>query len=190
MIDLQHIQWKIHLEASAAPDPHEWFRVFGTWIPDSPEIFVDVCDYSHVEDGPVVFLSGHHVAYSLDATGRRMGLVYEGRQPVSGTNAEKLLTSLTAILNAAVRLESDASFQQKPVFSGDDLKFIVNSRAVAPNNEDSFAALKPELDSLLGKIYGAENFSMTRDPDVRQRFAVQVKALKPVSVAKALKMLG
>ena len=190
MINLQSIQWKIHLDPGTAPDPQEWFRVLGTWIPDSPEIFVDVCDYSHVEDGPVVFLSGHHVAYSLDASGRRLGLVYEGRQPVDGTNAEKLSASLTAILKATLRLESDTSFQHKPLFLGGDLKFIVNSRAIAPNNESTFAELKPELESLLGQIYGTGNFSMTRDPDVRQRFAVHVKAFTPISVTSALKKLG
>src|SRR5690606_15524340 len=70
-MNLQNIQWKLHLDESTVGNPHDWFKAFGTWIPDSPEVFVDVADYSHVQDGPVIFLSGHNECYSLDATGRR-----------------------------------------------------------------------------------------------------------------------
>ena len=84
-INLQNIQWKLHLDESAVGTPHEWFKAFAPWIPDSPEVFVDVADYAHVEDGPVVFLSGHNVCYSLDSAGRRHGLLYERRQPAEGT---------------------------------------------------------------------------------------------------------
>ena len=189
-MNLQNIQWKIHLAEGSAPDPHEWFRVFGTWIPDSPEVFVDVADYSHVEDGPVVFLSGLHACYSLDGTGHRLGLLFDRRFPEDGNNAEKLAGSLGKALQAAKRLEDDATFAKKPVFLAGDLSLIVNNRALAPNTEATFAAVKPELEAVLGKIFGAGAFSLKRDPDPKQRFMVRVKASKPIAVAEALQRLG
>ena len=188
-MELQNLQWKIHLAKEIAPDPHEWFRVFGTWIPDSPEVFVDVADYSHVEDGPVVFLAGHQACYSLDGTGRRLGLLYDRRLPLEGSNAEKLRDSLLALLRAAQRLEGEASFAKKPVFLAGDLKLIVNNRALSPNAEETLAAIRPDLESLLGKICGPGNFSLSRDADPRKRFGVKVKAASPVTVDAALKRL-
>jgi len=190
MINLQNIQWKIHLAEGATPNPHEWFKSFGTWIPDSPEVFVDVADYSHVEDGPVIFLSGHNVAYSLDGAGRRLGLLYERRQPADGSNAEKLLESFTSTLQHAALLEADASFTAKPDFVAGDIKFIVNNRGIAPNNDETFATLKPELEKLFDKVYGPNAYTLTRDQDKRQRFTVHVKANTWVSVNAALKSLA
>ena len=189
-MELQNLQWKIHLAEGSAPIPHEWFQAFGTWIPDSSEVFVDVADYSHVEDGPVVFLSGHQVCYSLDGTGRRLGLLYDRRLPMEGSNPDKLRESLLSILNAAKRLEDDGSFAKKPVFLAGNLTFIANNRALAPNTEATFAALKPDLEALLGKIYGTGAFSFTRSSDPKQRFQVRVKTQSPVTVAEALKRLG
>ncbi len=188
-VDLQNLQWKIHLENGASQQPEAWFRVFNTWIPDSPEVFVDVADYSHVEDGPVILLAGLQVNYSLDGAGRRLGLLYDRRQPASGSNADKLRESLTAALRAALRLEGEASFPTRPVFLGGDLALIVNNRAAAPNHDDTLAAVKPELDRLLSALFGSGEFTLTRDPDPRRRFAVQVKAKNPISVSKALSRL-
>jgi len=190
IMDLQNIQWKLHLADGSSPDPHEWFKAFATWIQGSPEVFVDVADYSHVEDGPVIFLSGHIVCYSLDGAGRRLGLLYERRQPAEGSNAEKLRESLTSLLKHAQLLEDDETFTRKPKFLAGDIKFIVNNRGIAPNNEATFAALKPELEPLLAKVYGPGAFTLTREPDTRQRFMVYVKAKTPVTVGEALKKLG
>ncbi len=189
-MNLQNIQWKLHLAEGSAPDPHEWFKAFGTWIPGSPEVFVDVADYSHVQDGPVIFLSGHNVVYSLDGVGRRLGLLYERRQPAEGSNPEKLHESLTSLLKHAALLEADATFKDKPKFLAGDLKFLVNNRGIAPNNDATLAAVKPELDALLNKVYGEGAYTLTREPDARQRFTVYVKAKAPVTVAEALKKLG
>lgn len=189
-INLQNIQWKLHLDEATVGDPHDWFKVFATWIPDSPEVFVDVADYTHVVDGPVIFLSGHNTCYSLDKTSGRHGLLYERRQPAEGTNPEKLRESLRTLLEHASRIEGDATFKVKPKFLAGDVKFIVNNRAIAPNNDATLAAVKPELSALLDTVYGAGNYTLEREQDVRQRFMVHVKAKAPVTVAEALAKLG
>ena len=189
-INLQNIQWKIHLDEATAGDPHDWFKVFATWIPDSPEVFVDVADYSHVTDGPVIFLSGHNECYTFDKTTGRHGLLYERRQPVETANPETLRASLKTTLAHAARIEGDATFKVKPKFLAGDVKFIVNNRAIAPNTDETFAAVKPELSALLDAVYGAGNYALEREQDKRQRFMVHVKAKAPVTVAEALAKLG
>ncbi|HEX2612386.1 MAG TPA: hypothetical protein VHO02_02185 [Fibrobacteria bacterium] len=189
-INLQNLQWKLHLDEATVGDHHDWFKVFATWIVGSPEVFVDVADYSHVTDGPVIFLSGHNEAYTLDKTTGRHGLLYERRQPVETANPETLKASLKTLLAHASLVENDATFKTKPKFLAGDLKFIVNNRAIAPNNDETFAALKPELSALLDGVYGAGNYTLTREQDARQRFSVYVKAKSDVTVADALKKLG
>jgi hypothetical protein len=189
-INLQNIQWKLHLDEATVGDPHDWFKAFAPWIPDSPEVFVDVADYAHVTDGPVIFLSGHEVCYSLDKTNGRHGLLYERRQPAEGSNPEKLRESLKALLDHAARLEGDATFATKPKFLVNDLKFIVNNRAIAPNNDETLATVKPELSALLDALYGAGGYALEREQDKRQRFAVHVKAKSAVTVGEALQKLG
>jgi hypothetical protein len=189
-MNLQNIQWKLHLDEKTVGDHHNWFKAFGTWIPDSPEVFVDVADYSHVQDGPVIFLSGHNECYTLDATSRRLGLLYERRQPVDGTTAEKLHASFRTTLAHAALLEADAVFPVKPRFLAGDVKFIVNNRAIAPNDDETLATLKPELDALFTKVYGAGNYTLEREQDKRQRFMVHVKSKAPVTVSEALAKLG
>jgi hypothetical protein len=190
MINLQNIQWKLHLDEATVGDHHDWFKVFATWIPDSPEVFVDVADYSHVTNGPVIFLSGHLEAYTLDNTTGRHGLLYERRQPAEGTNPEKLKASLKTLLAHASLVENDATFKTKPKFLAGDLKFIVNNRAIAPNTDETLAAVKPELSALLDAVYGAGNYTLEREQDKRQRFTVHVKAKSAVSVSDALAKLG
>jgi hypothetical protein len=189
-MNLQNIQWKLHLDEKTVGDHHNWFKAFGTWIPDSPEVFVDVADYSHVQDGPVVFLSGHNECYTLDATSRRLGLLYERRQPAEGPNADKLQSSFKTLLAHAALLEADAVFPVKPKFLAGDMKFILNNRAIAPNTDATLTSLKPELDALFTKVYGAGNYTLKREQDARQRFMVHVKSNTPMSVADALKKLG
>lgn len=189
-INLQNVQWKIHLDEATVGDHHDWFKVFSTWIPDSPEVFVDVADYSHVTHGPVIFLSGHNECYSLDNTTGRHGLLYERRQPVETETPETLRASLKTTLAHAARAEDDATFKVKPKFLAGDVKFIVNNRAIAPNTDETFAALKPELATLFDAVYGAGAYTLEREQDPRQRFMVHVKAKAPVSVAEALAKLG
>ena len=103
-MDLQYLNWKLYLENPAEAEPDEWFKVFNGWIPDSPEIFIDVADYKHVQDGPVTVLVGHYVNLSLDAGGRTLGLLYDYKHPMAGSNEEKLKSSLLGLLRAALRL--------------------------------------------------------------------------------------
>jgi hypothetical protein len=188
--DLQFLNWKLYLDNPAEAEPHEWFKVLNDWIPDSPEIFVDVADYAHVQDGPVVILVGHYLNLSLDHTGRRLGLLYDYKHPMDGSNEEKLKTSLLGLLRAARRLEEEAGFGRKPRFNAGELRFIVNSRAIAPNTPETLEAVKPELVKVLARAFGEGAFSLEHQADPRQRFMVQVTAKGSPSLADLIQRLA
>ena len=189
-MNLQYLNWKIYLENPDAAEPDEWFKVLSTWIPDAPEIFIDVADYKHVQDGPVTLLVGHYVNYSLDATGRRLGLLYDYKHPLEGANEEKLLSSLQGLLRVAKRLEEDPGFKAAPKFKTGELRLIVNSRAAAPNTPGTLEAVKPDLSRVLAKAYGEGGFSLEHLADPRQRFTVQVTAKAAPGLGELLKRLG
>jgi len=189
-MDLQYLNWKVYLDNEAETEPDEWFKVFNDWIPDSPEIFIDVADYKHVQDGPVVILVGHYLNLSLDHTGRRLGLLYDYKHPMDGSNEEKLKTSLLGILRAAKRLEDEAGFGKKPKFKAGELRFIVNSRAIAPNSAETLEAVKPDLVKVLVRAFGEGAFSIEHLADPRQRFMVQVSAKGNPSLAELIQRLA
>lgn len=185
-MNLQQLNWKTHLSKQGAAVPAEWFKVFNTWIPDGPEVFIDVADYRHVGEGPVILLAGHKASFSLDQTGLRQGLLYDMRQPLEGSNDEKLKATLKRLLEGAARLEDDAGFSERPQFDAGDLKLVINNRAVAANTEANFAALKDAATPLLNALFGAGNYSVSRDGDPKQRLALNIKTKAPVAVKAAL----
>jgi hypothetical protein len=188
-MNLQYINWKLHLENPAEAEPDEFFKVFSTWIPESAEIFIDVADYQHVQDGPVTLLVGHYVNYSLDQTGRRLGVLADHKQPLDGSNEDKLTSSLLGLLRVAKRLEDEPGFSHKPRFNTGDLMFIVNSRALAPNTAETYAALKPDLLKVLEKAYGKGRVTLEHRIDLRQRFMVQVTVSGSPSLNEVLNRL-
>ncbi len=176
---IENINWKLYLDNPEAANPEEFFRVFNGWIPESPEIYIDVADYQHVHDGPLVLLSGHYVNYVLDTTDGRPGLLYDRRQPLDPDldAATRLVQSLQEIFVAAKRLEGEEGFSKKPRFATGELRLILNNRALTPNTPEAYAALKPHLEKALGQVFGEGGFKLEYvQGDKRQRLSVTVRA--------------
>ncbi len=189
-MNLQYMNWKIFLENPAEMEAEEWFKALNEWIPDSPEVFLDVADYQHVTDGPVLVLVGHNLNLSLDGNDRRLGLLLDYKQPLDGSNADKLKLTLLSLLKAAKRLESEPALHHKPRFKASELRLIVNSRAAAPNTPATLEAARPELAKLFSAAYGDGNFALEHDPDPRRRFSVTATAKTPFSLDELIQRLG
>lgn len=167
--------WKLFIANPERVVPGDFFKVFNTWIPNSPEIFVDVADYSHVHDGPLTLLVGHYVDYALDATGRRLGLLYNRKRNAERQAPIDLKTSLRETLAAAKRLLDDPTLKGKLAFKSDELLFMVNDRALAPNTAETFARIKLELDAVCTSLYGKGAYTLEQKKDPKQRFQVLIK---------------
>lgn len=190
--NIEKINWKLFIDRPESVATSDFFKVFNTWIPNSPEIFVDVADYAHVHDGPLTVLVGHYVDYCLDAGDRRLGLLYNckrkrrdpGQAPVS------LESSLAELFTAAKRLCADPVFQGKLAFKGDELSFLVNDRALAPNTAATFRAFEPGLNALCTALYSKGAYTLTPVNEPKQRFRVTIKNTAGRSIDDCLKRLA
>lgn len=147
-MDLQKINWKLFIKTTNLPS-HDFFKAFSKWIPDSSEVFVDVVDYAHMPEGPVIFLAGHHVDYSLDRTDGELGLLYSQKTPLPGSDAERLKLTLDQAIAAAKKLEGDPVFAGKLSFDRNKLQLVINDRAAAPNTPETFQKISALAESVL-----------------------------------------
>lgn len=144
---VQHINLKVFVEEPGSVDLDEAVKVFHRWIKDSvcPEMLIDVAEYPHVPAGPGVLLIGHEANYSFDNRENRLGLLYNRKAPLDGDFQSRLGQAHRAALEACDRLEQEAGFRGKLKFDRNALEVFVNDRLLAPNNDETWQALQPEL---------------------------------------------
>lgn len=186
-MNLPKINWKIFFKNPEVANPDDFFRAFNSWIPNSPEVFIDVADYKHVHDGPLTVLVGHYVTYSLDSSGRRLGLLYSRNRSPDGS-VVGLAESFAELVKAAKRVEEDKSLGGLR-FATNEFVFIVNDRAACPNNDESFKTVKPALDSLFGGLFVKEGYALSKNPDPKQRFQMTIAGNKSPSLSEILSRL-
>lgn len=174
-MNLQHINLKFFISNTDAIQLGTFSGVFNGWIQRqvTEDLLVDVADYLHVNAGPGILLIGHEANYSLDNQAGRLGLLYNRKARLDGTNVEKLVHAARAALKAAYLLETENGVR----FDGRELQIIVNDRLIVPNTKDAFSALEPALREFAGKLFGGAEFSLVHhDADPRERFNVSVRA--------------
>jgi len=188
MMDIGQVNVKFFVENPEAVDLEAFLTIFNNWIQShaTEELLVDVADYRHVFAGPGVVLIGHEANYSLDNAGERLGLLYNRKADVPGTNQERLRQAVRAALLAAQRLEKE----QKLKFNGREAQVIVNDRLLAPNTPETFAALAPDLKVFFNQLYGEENYEFERNSDSRERLTVNVRAAQSFDVQTLLGSLS
>src|SRR5215467_12966631 len=105
-MDLQHFNVKLFVDQPETVDLAGFMAVFNSWIQDqvSEELLIDVADYRHVHAGPGVVLIGHEANFSLDNAEDRLGLLYNRKAPLPGSNTDRLRQAVRAALLAAQRL--------------------------------------------------------------------------------------
>src|SRR5438034_10964071 len=155
MNPIQHVRVKI-FASEAAVDLGDAIPVFHRWIQDRvcPEMLIDVADYRHVPNGPGVMLIGHEANYSLDTAKGRLGLLYSRKQP-GGAAQENLRQAFDAAVAACRRLEAEPEFAGKLKFDIGDCEISINDRLLAPNAENTWLAVRPEIERFLAGIFSS-----------------------------------
>lgn len=184
MVNLQKINWKFFIETSEVVTPDKLFRIFNAWIPNRPEVFVDVADYSHVHDGPFTVLVGHYVDYSLDMTDRKLGFLYSSKRDKEGTNQEKLTATLKQAVDAALTLEQDPALEGKMKINTQEFLMIINDRALAPNTLQTYSDIEGDLKKALEPILGGPFQMIYVEGQPKKRLTVKISLSKPKSLSK------
>lgn len=186
-MNIQKINWKFNFKNPEAIHLHDFLVMFNGWIPESPEIFIDVADYGHVHDGPLMLLAGHFVDYVLDDTDRTRGFLYNRKGVIPGSsNAEIIKNSLKEFVTTCDRLQKA---QKELKLDTTSLIFIVNDRALAPNTPATFAELKNDLEKVLSQAFAPQKISLKHRTDPKQRFTVEVSIGGEKSIQEILKAL-
>ena len=187
-MNLQHINIKFYLENPETVSLAEYGTVFNSWIQGQrlEELLIDVADYLHVHHGPGIMLIGHEADYSLDQRAGRLGLLYNRKEQLDGTNLQKLVKAAHAALAAAQILEQENGLK----FIGSEVQMIVNDRLLVPNTADSFEALEPDLQSFFTALYDGAGHELEYLANPRERFTVNVKTGTSFDVETLLKNIS
>ncbi|NIO10689.1 MAG: hypothetical protein GTO40_22880 [Deltaproteobacteria bacterium] len=189
-MDLQKINLKLFVKDPDGVPLTAFVPIFHSWIQATDGEYHDVADYSHMHAGPGILLVAHEANLSIDNAGNRLGLLYNRKQLLDGTNGEKLRTVAKTALEYCRKIEEEPSLDGKFRFAGQEALFIVNDRLQAPNTEETFDAVKPELESLGHRLFGGAKFTLHREADPQQRFAVRLKSSESFDTATLLANLG
>lgn len=188
-MELQRINVKFFMAEPDRAPLADFIAIFHSWIQSADGIYYDVADYSHMAAGPGIVLVAHEANISVDETGGRRGLLYNQKQPLKGSNQERLRLVFRSALENCRRIEEEPKLGRRSRFRGEEALLIINDRLLAPNTEETFSSLRPDLEDFLRRLYRGADFSLERDTEPRKRFSVGVKAAVRFEMADLLKNL-
>ncbi|MCL5005162.1 MAG: hypothetical protein M1404_01400 [Acidobacteria bacterium] len=182
-MELQHINVKLLLGKPEQVDLDPLIPIFHEWIQDQiwDDLLLDVADYRHVHAGPGVILIGHEGNYSMDNTGNRLGVRYNRKAALKGSNLDRLKQASRAALRACERLEADSRLQGKLRFNAQELEISINDRLLAPNTPATREAVKAELIPFLQELLAGSDYGLSFNEDPRSLLQAWVKPLQAFS---------
>src|ERR1700690_1211272 len=190
-MNLQHVNAKLLAKAPAEADLEPLIPIFHSWIQEQvfEELLLDVADYRHVPAGPGVILIGLQADYSVDNTDDRLGVRYNRKAGMDGSNQDRLRQAARAALTSFQRFEADPRLGGKLRFNGQELEVFINDRLLAPNNASTREAAHPAFQAFAKKIFQGSEYSLTYSNEPRRLFGASIKASQAFSVADLLKNL-
>lgn len=157
----------------------DFVEVFHAWIRDGvlEDVMIDVADYVHVPDGPGVLLVCHEGHYVVEQRHGRYMLSYHHRRGGSEAGlSERIGGPLRRLLTAAARLEQEPALAGRLRFRTDELRIRVDDRLLAPNEDATLDEVRPELEAVLGRVWGDEAApALEREGEPRELFTVRAR---------------
>ncbi|HEV3041741.1 MAG TPA: hypothetical protein VHA33_28510 [Candidatus Angelobacter sp.] len=190
-MELNHINVKLLVREPAQVDLDPVVPIFHNWIQNqmSDERLLDVADYRHVAAGPGVILIGLEADYSLDQADHRLGLRYNRKAVLDGSNQDRLNQAASAALTAFARLEDEPGLKGKLRFNGHDVEISINDRLLAPNSEETRKELSPDFEFFASRLFGGAEYSLSYNNDHRRLFTGFLRASRPLTVTTLLENL-
>jgi hypothetical protein len=191
-MEFQHVNVKLIVKNPQQVDLEPLIPVFHGWIQNQAgdELLLDVADYRHVRSGPGVVLIGHQGNYSLDNTGGRLGVRYNRKAPLVGTNQDCLVQATQAALAACQRMETEPSLAGNIQFNGREIEVFINDRLLAPNTPETRAATDSEFRTFFPILFGDIEYAVSYPRDPRSLFSVRVETSQVFETAALLNNLN
>ncbi|MCU1342847.1 MAG: hypothetical protein JWN92_2270 [Candidatus Acidoferrum typicum] len=191
-MEMQHVNVKLLVRNPEEVDLEPLIPIFHGWIQNQvgEGLLLDIADYRHVDAGPGVVLIGHEGDYSVDNADHRLGVRYNRKAPVDGSNLDRLKQAARAALTACQRLEAESRLGGKLRFNGQEMEIFINDRLLAPNSSTTRQAFESDFESFFKQLFQGKNFSTAYASDPRKLFTVSVKTTQPFRVTDLLENLG
>jgi sulfur-carrier protein adenylyltransferase/sulfurtransferase len=185
-MELQHINVKLLVKDPDRADFSALIPVFHRWIQRQAleGQLLDVADYRHVPAGPGVILIGHDGDYSLDNTDHRVGVRYNRKATLEGSNNDRLRQAFFSAVNALLLLEQEPTLRDWVGFDGDEFEISINDRLLAPNSPETVAAISPGIEAFFNQLFGTNGYHMAFESDRRRLFTVFVRLSRPISLSE------
>jgi hypothetical protein len=183
-MELQHVNVKLLLANPEEVNLEPLIPIFHSWIQDQlwGELLLDVADYRHVYSSPGIILIGHEGNYSVDNTDNRMGVRYNRKAALEGSNQDRLRQAAHAALKACASLESDSRLEGKLHFNGQGIEIVINDRLLAPNTAATREAVKAELVPFLQDLFAGSEYLLAFNEEPRSLFQACVKSSQAFSL--------
>ena len=187
-MELQHVNVKVLLRNPEEIDLPAVVPVFHSWIQNQGggELLLDVADYRHVHAGPGIVLIGHAGNYSVDDTDGRLGIRYNRKIPLAGTNQDRLVQAASAALSACARLENEPLLEGALRFNGREVDVRINDRLLAPNTEETRRAAHGEFQTFFSNLFAGPEFDLAYPPEPRRSFGIRATAFELFDTATVL----
>jgi len=187
-MELQHVNVKLLVSKPEEVALEPLIPVFHGWIQEQvfEELLLDVADYRHVHAGPGVVLVGHQANYSVDNTDERMGVRYNRKAALNGSNQDRLCQAMRAAAVACQRLEKEPRLKGTLGFNGREMELFINDRLLAPHDDATREALRAEFEGFFEKLFGGSEYSLSYVSDRRRPFGVSVKSSRVFATADLL----
>lgn len=176
-MEIQHVNAKLFVSDAEGIDLGAVIPIFHTWIQEqgNGELLLDVADYRHVRSGPGVVLIGHAGNYSVDDAGGRLGVRYNRKAVLEGTNQDRLVQATQAALTACRHLETEPRLRGMIQFNGREIEVLVNDRLLAPNQPGTRQAMDSEFRTFFSTLFGDAEYAVSYTRDPRSLFSIRAK---------------
>jgi hypothetical protein len=170
--------------------PDAFIPVFHRWIQNQllpNHLLIDVADYAHVPDGPATALIADEANLSMDRGSGRLGLIYQRKRPLAGTQtfADGFKLVLNQTTTAASLLEKAPELPAPPKFLTSEMLIRVYDRLLAPNQPATYNQLEPQIQSVLSRLLGPTTLTPTSNP--LSVFELHAKSPKAPPLAELLR---
>ncbi len=185
-MNLERFAVKFFARPDTNVEDEAFIDIFHDWIRHKRlnHVMLDVADYRHVPTGPGIMLVTHEVNYAMDREDGRFGLYAQRKLGSEETLKERIAGLVKTTARFGSLLEAESRMNGKLYLEGSKFHYIANDRLHAPNTEDAFNQIKPELEAIAADLYPSKSVSVTRlQNDPRARLTAVVEADSPIDIS-------
>ncbi len=178
-MQLQLVTVKLLVQNPGDVDLEPLIPIFHSWIQDQTggELLLDIADYRHVQTGPGIILIGYDGDYSVDNTDNRLGVRYNRKGALEGSNQDRLKQAARAALIVFQRLEEDLRLSGKLRFNGHDVEIFINDRLIAPNSDATREAVDVDFRQFFKHLFHGSDYLVGIRQLMRANYSVFPRSL-------------